>query len=342
MKHLVTGSSGFIGNLAASRLSERGEDVRLLDIRGTSCRACDLEFVNCSILNRDGVAAAMRGVDSVHHHAALVAQTDSGKLYWDVNVEGTRVVVEEAIKAGVKTFVHMSSTSVYGIPPSGAIKPDTPLRPVEPYGRSKLAAESIARELCSNHGTSLTIIRPRVTLGAGRLGIFQILFEWIAENKNVYVIGSGDIKSQFIHAHDLMDFYMLVLDAAKPGIYNVGTDRFGTLRSELESLVQYAGSESKVRSLPEAASVNALRALHWLRISPLVPWHYLTYHKDCYFDIEPLLRMGWRPKYSNGEMLEESYDWYRNNLPLIGGKLADSPHRSPVKQGILWLLKQLS
>src|SRR3546814_1074913 len=67
-------------------------------------------------------------------------------------------------------------------------------------------------------------IRPRATLGAGRLGIFQILFEWIRENRNVYVIGSGGNRVQFIHAHDLMDFYMLALDSGRPGTYNVGTE----------------------------------------------------------------------------------------------------------------------
>lgn len=345
MRHLITGGSGFIGNLTARRLRERGDEVRILDIWEDSSRAPDIRFFNSSVLDRDGVAAAMDGVDMVHHNAALVAQTDAGKQYWNVNVEGTRIVTEEAAKAGVKRLVHVSSTAAYGIPPKGAITADTPLRPVEPYGKSKLAGEQIAEELCARNGISLITIRPRATLGAGRLGIFQILFEWIKDNRNVYVIGNGNIKFQFIHAHDLMDFYMLAMDAGKCGTYNVGTDDFGTLRSDLEGLIGYAGSRSKVKSLPEMLTINTLRALHALRVSPLVPWHYLTYHKECYFDVAPLLALGWRPRYSNALMLRESYDSYVAGVDWVsapGTGPVGSPHRSPLGQGALWIVKQLS
>jgi nucleoside-diphosphate-sugar epimerase len=212
---------------------------------------------------------------------------------------------------------------------------------VEPYGRSKLAGEQVTEAICQKHGLPLITIRPRAILGAGRLGIFQILFQWIKENRHVYVIGSGNIKFQFLHAHDLIDFYMLALDAGKTGVYNVGTDRFGTLRGDLEAFIRAVGSTSTVQSLPETLTINVLRALYWMRLSPLVPWHYLTYHKACYFDIQPLLDLGWQPHYSNHDMLKESYDWFlhRDHQPSLE---AGSPHRSPLKQRVLWLVKQLS
>jgi nucleoside-diphosphate-sugar epimerase len=341
MKHLVTGGSGFVGNLVARRLRERGEQVRVLDIWEDPSRPQDIEFVNCSVLDRDGVRAAMAGVDIVHHNAALVAQTDAGKKYWAVNVEGSRIVAEEAASAGAKAIVHTSSTAVFGIPNEAPITHRTPTLPVEPYGRSKLAGEQVVDEIGSKNNMTVITIRPRATLGAGRLGIFQILFEWISENRNVYVIGSGDIGFQFIHAFDLMDFYMLALDAGRSGTYNVGTDDFGTLRGDLERLIAYAGSNSKVKSLPENLTINTLRLLYWLRLSPLVPWHYMTYHKACYFDVTPLLDMGWKPRYSNMAMLQESYDWFINTGTEELGQ-DRSPHRSPLAQRALWLVKKIS
>jgi nucleoside-diphosphate-sugar epimerase len=340
MRHLITGGSGFIGNLVARRLRERGEQVRVLDVWADPSRPPDIAYVECSVLDRAGVARAMQGIDVVHHNAALVAQTDAGRQYWQVNVEGSRIVAEAAARAGVQAIIHTSSTAVYGIPEDQPITSATPTRPVEPYGRSKLAGERAVEEVCRRHGIPLLTIRPRATLGAGRLGIFQILFQWIKENRSVYVIGSGDIKFQFIHASDLMDFYMLALDAGRSGTYNVGTDRFGTLRGDLERLIRYAGSTSKVRSLPEGPTINTLRLLYWLRLAPLVPWHYLTYHKACYFEVEPLLAMGWQPRYGNSDMLQESYDWFLANAEQQGGRR--SPHRSPIRQGVLWLVKQLS
>src|SRR5262249_47600654 len=144
-------------------------------------------------------------------------------------------------------------------------------------------------------------------------GIFQILFEWIRENRNVYVIGEGNGLFQFVQAHDLMDAYLLALDHGQPGVYNVGTDRFGTLREALENLTCYASSTSKVKSLPEALTIGSLGVLDKLGLSPLAPWHYLTYHKPFYFDVSKLLALGWKPRYSNDEMLRESYDWFRAN-----------------------------
>jgi nucleoside-diphosphate-sugar epimerase len=293
------------------------------------------------VLDAEGVARAVRDVDVVHHNAALVAQTAAGRRFWDVNVEGTRIVAEAAARAGVKWFVHTSSTSVFGIPREAPITDKTPLAPIEPYGRSKLAGERVVEATCARYGMQLITIRPRATLGAGRLGIFQILFEWIRDNRNVYVIGNGNIKFQFVHAHDLMDFYMLALDAGKPGTYNVGTDRFGTLRGDLEHLIGYAGSTSRVTGLPPILAINALRVLYWTRLSPLVPWHYLTYHKPCYFDVGPLLAMGWKPRYSNIDTLRESYDWFAWGGE--DGQLGQgSPHRSPINQGVLWVVKQFA
>jgi nucleoside-diphosphate-sugar epimerase len=340
MRHLITGGSGFVGNLVARRLCARGEQVRVLDLWEDPSRPREIEYQAGDVRNRDAVAQAMQGVDVVHHNAALVAQTDAGANYWQVNVEGARIVAEEAARAGVQAVIHTSSTAVYGIPVDQPITLATPTRPVEPYGRSKLAGEQVVDEICRQHGIPLITIRPRATLGAGRLGIFQILFQWIKENRSVYVIGSGNIKFQFIHAHDLMDFYMLALDAGRSGTYNVGTDRFGTLRGDLERLIAYAGSTSRVRSLPETLAINSLRLLYWMRLSPLVPWHYLTYHKACFFDTAPLLAMGWKPNYGNLDMLQESYDWFLANAGRPDA--AGSPHRSPLRQGVLWLVKQLS
>jgi nucleoside-diphosphate-sugar epimerase len=339
MRHLITGGSGFIGNLAARRLRERGEDVRVLDLWDAPDRPSDIEFLSGSVTDPGCVAAAMRGIDIVHHNAALVAQTNAGQRYRDVNVGGTRIVAEAAARVHVQAFIHVSTTAVYGIPPAGPITADTPMAPIEPYGRSKLAGERIAHDICTGNGIPLITIRPRATLGAGRLGIFQILFQWIRENRAIYVIGDGHNRMQFIHAHDLMDFYMLALDRGRPGTYNVGTDVFGTLRGDLDELIGYARSTSRVRGISPVLAVNALRLLYRLGISPLVPWHYRTYHHDCYFDVEPLLALGWRPRYSNAAMLHESYDWYRANGRA---SFEASPHRSPLGQGMLGLVRRLS
>src|SRR5689334_9919803 len=161
MTHLVTGGSGFLGNLIARRLLARGEKVKVLDVWEDPARPHDLEFILCDICDREGVRNAMRGVDVVHHNAALVPITKSGPRFWQVNVEGSRVAAEEAARAGAKAFIHMSSSAIYGVPRECPITEATPLRPAEIYGRAKLAGEQAVGEICNKAGLPLIVIRPR-------------------------------------------------------------------------------------------------------------------------------------------------------------------------------------
>lgn len=342
MKHLITGGSGFLGNLIARRLRESGEEVRVLDIWKDPGQPTDIEYVECDIRDRHGVEKAMKGVDIVHHNVALVPLTKSGGKFWEVNVEGSRIAAESAAKAGVSAFVHMSSSAIFGSPKHCPITESTPKNPVEIYGRGKLAGEMAVRETCALSGLPLVVIRPRTILGEGRLGIFQILFEWIRDNAGIFVIGDGRNLFQFVHAHDLMDAYMLAIQSGQPGIYNVGTDRFGTLEQALAGVILHAGSRSRVRHLPVGATIATLRLADILGLSPLAPWHYLTYHKPFHFDIQPLIELGWRPRYSNDEMFAESYDWFLENHKEPGADGQRSAHRRRVKEGILRLIKKLT
>lgn len=341
MTHLITGGSGFLGNLVANRLLERGETVKILDIWEDPCRSRDIEYINCDIRDKDRVERAMRGIDVVHHNVALVPLTKSGSLFWDVNVNGSKIAAQAAVNTGVKSFIHMSSSAIFGVRDC-PITHDTEPRPMEIYGRAKFAGEQAVKSISEISGMPLIIIRPRTILGAGRLGIFQILFDWIKGSRKVYVIGDGNHLFQFVHAFDLMDAYMLALDHGGSGVYNIGTNRFGTLREVLENLIGHAGSESKVKALPELITINALLLLDKLNFSPLAPWHYLTYSKPFYFDMEPLEKMGWSAKYSNDEMFYESYDWFVDNYKETAISKYASPHRKPVKEGILRFLKKIS
>ena len=340
--HLVTGGSGFLGNLIARRLLERGERVKVLDIWEDPTRPREIEYIPCDIRDRQGVFEAMRGVEIVHHNAALVPLTKSGHKFWEVNVEGSRIAAEAAAQAGALAFIHMSSSAIFGVPGQCPITEAAPLRPVEVYGRAKLAGEMAVRQVCDQARLPLIVIRPRTILGEGRLGIFQILFDWIRDGRNVYVIGPGDGLFQFVHALDLMDAYLLALDHGQPGTYNVGAERFGSVRQALQNLISYAGSSSKVKSLPTALTIHSLRALDLLGLSPLAPWHYLTYHKPFYFDVSKLLAMGWKPRFSNDQMFRQSYDWFLANSDRLAAPKTGSPHRRPVRQGLLWVLKKLS
>jgi nucleoside-diphosphate-sugar epimerase len=341
LRHLITGGSGFLGNLISSYLLKRGESVRVIDIWDYPQRSREIEFVEGSVTDRDAVRRCLKQVDIVHHTAAMVPLTKSVRGFREVNVEGSKIVAEESVQADVRSFIHMSSSAVFGCAPC-PIGQNTPTKPLEAYGQSKLDGEIAVREIAQQHSLPLIIVRPRTILGSDRLGIFQILFEWISENRNVYVLGDGSAKIQFLHATDLIDAYLLVQDNGKPGTYNIGTDRYSSIREDLESLIVHSGKRAKVRSLPVRLAIKSLTVLDKIGLSPLAPWHYLTYAEDFYFDLTPLKNLGWKAKYSNAEMLNESYDYFIAHHDELMSRTAGSAHRKPVKEGILHLLKMIS
>lgn len=323
MLHLVTGGSGFLGSNLVRALHNRGERVRILDIAKPSDYPETIEFVRCNILDREGVKEAMRGVDYVYHCVALVPLTKAGSNFWKVNVEGTKIAVELAYESDVKMFIYISSSAIFaGSLDKCPITGDTIPKPIEIYGCSKLAAEQYILK-AQKRGLLCAIIRPQCILGPGRLGIFQILFDWIHNGKKVYVMGSGNQLFQFIHVDDVVKFIILCAQEHKTDIYNIGTDRYSTLRDALTTLIRYAGTNARIINLPVNLSVFVLRILDLLNLSPLAPFHYLTYSKPFYFDISKAMsELSWEPKFSNTEMLIESYDWFVENYDKI--KLGDA------------------
>src|SRR4029453_1845656 len=147
-------------------------------------------------------------------------------------------------------------------------------------------AKADAEALCvryAGEGLDVAIVRPRTILGHGRLGIFHILFEWISEGANVPVLGRGDNVYQFIHADDLADACVLAGQRSGSTSFNIGTDRYGTMRGLLEALAKHAGTGSRVRSLPMAPAVAAMRVTSALGLSPPRPAPALMYARSRWF-----------------------------------------------------------
>ena len=126
----------------------------------------------------------------------------------------------------------------------------------------------------------------------------------------------------------------------KRGTYNVGTLSFSSLTSDLQLLINYAESSSKIIKLPEYLTIKGLTILDKLNLSPFAPWHYLTYHKPFYFDSSYVFEnLDYEPKGSNIEILIESYKSFLEN-PQSPNKIA-SPHRSKLKSSTIELIAKL-
>ena len=246
---VVTGGSGYFGSYLVDELRSRGRAVRVFDLVDHDGRAGDVEFVPGDVRSAEDVRRAVHGADVVYHNVAQVPLARDRALFESVNVGGTATLLEACEDAGVSKVVYTSSSAVFGVPASNPVHPETPPRPVEPYGRAKLRGELLCKAAVTR-GLDVTIIRPRTILGLGRLGIFAILFDWIADGASVPVLSAGDNRYQFVHAHDLATACILAADHPGPGVFNIGAEEFGTMRETVEHLCDYAGTGARVLSLP--------------------------------------------------------------------------------------------
>jgi nucleoside-diphosphate-sugar epimerase len=277
----------------------------------------------------------------VHAAAALPIQASKDAIR-SANVDGTATVLAAAAAAHVRRAVVISSTAVYGVPERHPIREDDPLVGVGAYGQSKIEAEEVARAF-SARGLETVIVRPKTFVGAERLGVFEILFDWIREGRRIPILGDGSNRYQLLAVEDLVDAVVRCFDAAGiDGVaLNVGAARFGTVREDLEALIDHAGSGSRLRPVPARPAELALRGLELLRLSPLAEWHYRTAHKDSFVAIDRARELlGWEPQRSNAETLCATFDWYAAHRGGIAA--AGTTHRVPWNQQALGLIRRLS
>jgi nucleoside-diphosphate-sugar epimerase len=336
---LVTGGSGYFGTVLAGQALARGDRVRIFDVNTPATTDGDVEYIAGDVRDRAAVRAACDGADVVLHNVAQVPLAKDRTLFDSVNVVGTANVLVGARDSGVAKVVHTSSSAVFGVPESNPVREDSPCRPLEAYGRAKLRAEQLCHEAAAA-GLDVTIVRPRTILGHGRLGIFAVLFEFVAEGAPVYVLGRGDNRYQLVHANDLADACLRAADPAGPETYNIGAGEFGTMRETIQALVDHAGTGSVIRSLPTGAAKAAMQGLATVGLAPFAPYHWLLYAESLYFDTtKARTELDWKPAHSNASMLIESYDWYLSHRDEVAD--ARSHHQSPVRLGALKVLRHL-
>ena len=340
MRALVTGGAGYFGELLVSKLAAMNWQVRLFDLQRADGMPAKVEIMQGDIRDYKRVAEACRGIDVVFHNVAQVPLAKNRQLFWSVNRDGTEKLLRASAEQRVAKVVYTSSSAIYGVPACNPVTEQSPPAPREDYGRAKLAGEQLCRDYVAR-GLDVSIVRPRTIMGHGRLGIFQILFEWIYQGRNIPVLSGGRNRYQFVHAYDLADACILAGQRAGAEDYNCGTDRFGTMREVLEHLCKFAGTGSRVRSLPMGPLVMGMNLCSALGLSPLGPYHALMYGRSMYFDIaKAKSELKWQPRFSNNEMFVESYRWYAANRDsVLRGSPGTSHHKAAVNQRALAALR---
>jgi nucleoside-diphosphate-sugar epimerase len=297
---LVTGGAGFIGSHLALRLASKKHRVRVLDDLSSgkpeNLAGARIDLVKGNICDRAVLRKAMDGAEFVFHEAAVVSVSESMRdpqRAWKVNVEGSRMVLEEAERAGARKALLASSAAVYGdSPPPLAETART--EPLSPYGESKLELERMAigfntRSLKTVSLRYFNVYGPRQSL-ASESGVIARFVDVLCKGEIPVIYGDGTQTRDFVYVADVVEANMLAManPEADGESFNVATGKPTTLNTLASTLAGLLKSGTK----PEHKDWRAGDIKH------------------SYADVTKAERtLGFRPEWTLERGLKETIDW---------------------------------
>ena len=276
-------------------------------------------------------------------HASAALPLEKPKDIWEVTVQGAENVYSAALKYGVKKSVHIGTTAVYGIPRVHPLYEDSLCWcRWGPMARPSARLEQVCRRPAPPGPGCDHQSRPKSFIGTGRLGVFQILFDWVQSGKKIPVLGTGENLYQLLEVTDLVQAVWLAAHAKIKGDdYNVGATKFSTVNNDVGALCKHAGQRGSgsgpCRPGPPKWPWRTMEAFN---LSPLYKWVYETCDQDSFVDTTKLQKqLKWKPKYSNAQMLCSTYDWYLKD-GIAMAQRSGTTHRVAWKQGLLGVIKK--
>jgi dihydroflavonol-4-reductase len=319
-KTFVTGGSGLIGGHVVHQLAQRGDDLRVAvreSSRLENLADVDCEPVICDILDRRAVRRAMKDVDRVYHCAGLTSVRASAERLFRINVQGTRVVLEEALRAGVERAVLTSSVAAIGPATRGSTADETSPFTAGiyglPYVNSKREAEVEALRLAAS-GLPVVIVNPTNVFGTGDVyrSSTEIVRRFLRREIPTYVDGALNI----VDAEDVARGHLLAEERGAVGERYILGNRNFTLDRLFADLGRLSGVEPPAVKLPLPAALAFAAALERLSGNPPVTSVEVRVASLwwAFRNTKAKRELGWTPS-PHEETLETTIDWYRERMP---------------------------
>jgi 3beta-hydroxy-delta5-steroid dehydrogenase/steroid delta-isomerase len=331
---LVTGGSGFVGANLVTELLERGHHVRSFDRAASGLPAHpSLEVLEGDICDTDTVAAAVDGIDTVFHTAAIIDLTGGGAVSkqsrersFAINVTGTQNLVHAAQKAGVKRFVYTASNSVVmgGQRISGG---DETLPYTERfndlYTETKVVAEKFVLSQNGVGGLLTCSIRPSGIWGRGDQTMFRKVFESVLAGHVKVLVGSKNVKLDNSYVHNLIHGFILAAEHLEPGgtapgqAYFINDGEPINMFEFSRPVVEACGQSYPKLRVPGRLVWFVMTVWQWFHFKfglpkpPVEPLGVERLYLDNYFSIAKAERdLGYRPLFTTEQAMADCLPYY--------------------------------
>ncbi len=323
MKHIIFGGDGFLGTELTKKLTARGEQVLICDRKQTLASGIydspQVSYLKMDVKETATFEAIPTEPDDVIYHFAaellvpILKRSKRKDYFWQALYVGTTNVLDFMQQRKLDNLVYFTTDMVYGHTQTNPRFEDHPREPIGPYGEAKYRTELLCGEY-RNKGMNITIFRPRLIIGPGRLGILEKLFILIDKNLPVPMIGNGKNYYQFISVSDCAEACLCAVEAGFPNEeYNLGSLNPPTVKELLSSLIAEAGSKSFLVPTPVSLVKKALAALDIIGKPLMDPEQYLIADETCVLDVSKGEReLNWKPKDHDTDLLIIAYKSYKD------------------------------
>jgi nucleoside-diphosphate-sugar epimerase len=323
-KILVTGGTGFSGSHLVRRLLSKGHEVRVVDnqkgVFFSELESQGAKITIGSVTDRALMEKLVAGCDVVYHVAAAFRRIDLPKeVYWDVNVNGTRYLLEAALQCGVDRFVYCSTCGVHGNVEHPPAAEDAPIKPEDYYQFTKYEGEKVAQEYMQK-GLKTTILRPAAIYGPGDPERWAMLFKRVSTGRFI-MFGSGKATYHPLYIDNLTDAFEAAAEkeAAVGQTYLIADEKYYPIKEIVQVIASVLHKDVKIIHLPFAplwVAAVLCEAVCWpLRISPplfrrRVDW----FRQNRAFNINKAKQeLGYEARVGLKEGLTQTAKWYREN-----------------------------
>ena len=318
---IVVGGCGFVGSVLIRQLAEAGKRVLVIDLVPPAEPLAEVEYLLADVRDQDSlmrlIGKCPKGAWVIHLAARWYqgAIPKIGRQEWfsRTNVAGAMNVCQFAARLAATGLVWFSTDMVYGLPRTVPVRESHDLRPIGEYGTSKVQMERRVTDFAREQGLPLTVFRPRLIAGKGRLGVFTKLFYLIDKNLPLPLIGNGRNVYQMVSVDDCASAVLCALDKGCPSaVYNLGSRPTMCVYDLMRAFRDAVQSRSRIVPTPAMLVRGGLRVMSLLGVELLYPEQYRLADKNFIVSIEKAqTELGWHPQKDDLEMMIDAYNYWK-------------------------------
>lgn len=322
MKYVIFGGNGFVGSHLTSKLCSLGANVVIADINkevNPLIKEIDKELLCYKVVDIR-IPSSFRDIkidedDIVINLAANQYHNkvpkNAKEYFFSTNVDGVRNILEFLKDTRCRKYIQFTTDMIYGKPQYLPVDTAHPQNPFGYYGQSKKIAEEICFDY-RNKGFNISIFRPRMIVGPGRLGILKKLFKLIDLNLPVPTIGSGKNHYQMVSVFDCVDAVIKAIEKGVPNSeYNLGSKNPPSINELLKNVINKANSKSILIHTYGPLIKVVLSLLSTVGLKLMYKEQYMIADEEYILDIRKTVEeLDWNPKFNDSDMIYQAYKEY--------------------------------